>query len=126
MRRKFQLAEEEKQRKLQAYSAQKPMCERDTEYHSTTQRLIDDKYRLAEQEKQKKLAAYRTIAEKEHSSDGGRTSSRVSTTSCRNPGDVAVLLRLVFCLFAPCQQPGWALNTNSQLLSSVTTTVAGT
>ena len=66
VRRKFEIAEEEKKRKMQAFNEQKPTCERDTQYHSVSQKLIHDKQQLAEEEKQKKLEAYKHIAHKEH------------------------------------------------------------
>lgn len=87
VRRKFQMAEEEKQRKMQAYSAQKPTCERDSQYHAATQRLIQDKFQLAEEDKQKKLEAYKQIAQHEHTADGGRTNVRTTTTTAKAPGD---------------------------------------
>ena len=72
---------------MQAFNEQKPTCERDTQYHSASQKLIQDKHQLAEEEKQKKLEAYKQIAQKVHQTDDGKTSVRTTTTTTKAPGD---------------------------------------
>lgn len=85
VRKKFQKAEEEKKRKMEAFSSQKPTCERDTQYHSATQKMIEDKKKLADEEKTKKLEAYSQIAEHK-TPDGSTVKTSTSTTSAKSAG----------------------------------------
>ncbi|KAL8604619.1 hypothetical protein ACOMHN_013399 [Nucella lapillus] len=80
VRKKFEMAEAEKKRKMAAYSAQKPVCERDSEYLSATQKLIKDKHKQADEDKQKKLEAYKHIADKEHKAGEAKPRPTVTKT----------------------------------------------
>lgn len=45
VKKKFERAEEEKRKKMEAYKQQAPTHERDSKYHEVSQNLIQEKYK---------------------------------------------------------------------------------
>ncbi|BFZ18190.1 hypothetical protein BsWGS_21229 [Bradybaena similaris] len=84
VKKKFERAEEEKRKKMEAYKQQAPTHERDSKYHEVSQNLIQEKYKAAEEEKARKLAAYSSLAAKTGSA--GSETTTTSTTTEKTPG----------------------------------------
>lgn len=83
VRKKFEKAEEEKKRKMEAFQSQKPTCERDSQYHASADKAVLDKKKQADEEKAKKLQAYSQISE--HKTPEGAT-VRTATTTMKSEG----------------------------------------
>jgi hypothetical protein len=88
VKKKFERAEEEKRKKMEAYKQQGPTHERDSKYHEVSQTLIQDKFKAAEEEKAKKLAAYSSMTTTKTGPGGleTTTTTTTSTTTEKTPG----------------------------------------
>ncbi|CAL1527896.1 unnamed protein product [Lymnaea stagnalis] len=87
VKKKFEKAEEEKKKKMDAYKQQAPTHERESKYQQISQNLIADKHKVSEDEKAKKLASYTHIAET--TGPGGDktvTKTTSSSSSEKTPG----------------------------------------
>ncbi|XP_050410486.1 titin homolog isoform X2 [Patella vulgata] len=77
MRRKYEIADEEKQRKMDVYKNAPP-----TGVTSTSgTNVLADKQKLADAEKQKKLEGYSQVAEKKTGADGSITTTTTTITT---------------------------------------------
>lgn len=85
VRKKFEKAEEEKKRKMEAFQSQKPTCERDSQYHASADKAVLDKKKQADEEKAKKLQAYSQISE--HKTPEGATVRTATTTTTMKSED---------------------------------------
>ena len=85
IKKRHEQADEEKRKKLQRYREEKPMCDRQDQFHAASQHAIDSRHAVADSEKQKALDAYRDIAA--HTRAGPGTTTTTTATSVEHtPG----------------------------------------